>query len=146
MVFSSSQRSRFRASAPNQVSPVATSSMTSLGRCCFTNVLNSVRTSSMSALDFSTSAFSIFFVGVSVRLNLPAVTVWNSTPSFFSRSYTLGISEMTPMDPSTANGDATSRSAVHAIMYPPLAATCSTQIVSLMPASLSRVSCAAASP
>ena len=31
----------------------------------------------MSALDFSTSLGSIFLVGVSVRLNLPAVTVSN---------------------------------------------------------------------
>jgi hypothetical protein len=29
----------------------------------------------MSLVDFSTSAFSIFFVGVSVRLNFPAVIV-----------------------------------------------------------------------
>ena len=50
------------------------------------------------------------------------------------------------MDPNTANGLATSRSAVHAIMYPPDAATCSTQTVNFKPASRSRVSCAAARP
>ena len=57
-----------------------------------------------------------------------------------NRSYTFGTSEMTPMEPSTANGEATSLSATHAIMYPPLAATCSTQTVSLSPASRMRVS------
>ena len=45
----------------------------------------------MSSLVFSRSFGSIFFVGVSVRLYLPAVTVENSMPSFLSRSYAFGI-------------------------------------------------------
>lgn len=44
----------------------------------------------MSSFSFFSSAGSIFFVGVRVRLNLPAVIVEKATPSRFSRSYTLG--------------------------------------------------------
>ena len=45
-----------------------------------------------SALCARAAAFERTFLnGVRVRLNSPAVTVWNSTPSFLSRSYTFGI-------------------------------------------------------
>jgi hypothetical protein len=43
-------------------------------------------------------------------------------------------------------GDATILSATQHIMYPPDAATCSTQTVNLIPASLNRFSCPAANP
>ena len=43
----------------------------------------------------------------------------------------------TPMDPRMAMGEAISLSAVHAIMYPPLAATSVTQMVRCSPAAFS---------
>mmetsp|Transcript_44187 Transcript_44187/g.103343 ORF Transcript_44187/g.103343 Transcript_44187/m.103343 type:complete len:233 (+) Transcript_44187:328-1026(+) len=145
-VASSSTILRSSASGPIHVSPVAISSMLTCGRFCSTQRLKSVNTPSMSSLVLFRSASSSFFVGVSVRLYLPAVTVEKATPSFFSRSYTLGISVITPIEPSTANGAAIILSAVQAIKYPPDAATCSTQIVSRSPACLSRCNCAPARP
>ena len=56
------------------------------GRCCATKPLKRTRICSMSSLSFALSFSSSFFVGVSVRLYRPAVTVANSTPSFLSRS------------------------------------------------------------
>jgi len=70
----------------------------------------------MSDLSFFSSSGSTFLVGVRVRLYLPAVMVEKEIPSRLSRSYTFGCSVMTPIEPSTAKGDATSRSATHAIM------------------------------
>lgn len=59
---------------------------------------------------------------------------------------TFGISLMTPILPKTAKGDAITLSATQVIIYPPLAATCSTQIVNFIPCLLNRCNCAAANP
>ena len=85
-VLSSSHKPLFMASGPNQVSPVATSSMFSDGRLVETKPLNNVKTSSISFVVLIKSSLVIFFVGVIVRLYLPAVIVANSIPSFFKRS------------------------------------------------------------
>mmetsp|Transcript_39300 Transcript_39300/g.103083 ORF Transcript_39300/g.103083 Transcript_39300/m.103083 type:complete len:205 (-) Transcript_39300:1054-1668(-) len=114
-VASASTILRSSASGPSHVSPVAISSMSTCGLLSATKRLKSASTPSISSLVFVRSASSIFFVGVSVRLYFPAVTVENCTPSFCSRSYTFGISVMTPIEPSTANGAAMILSAVHAI-------------------------------
>ena len=53
---------------------------------------------------------------------------------------------VTPMEPMTAKGAHRMVSATQAIIYPPEAATCSTQMVSFTPFSLRRCSCAAARP
>mmetsp|Transcript_11764 Transcript_11764/g.21431 ORF Transcript_11764/g.21431 Transcript_11764/m.21431 type:complete len:287 (+) Transcript_11764:958-1818(+) len=135
-----------KASVPNHVSPVATLSISRMGRFSLTKVLKSFRISSISSFDFLISSGITFLVGVIVLLYLPAVIVWNSIPSFLSLWYTFGTSLITPIEPRTANGDAIILSATHVIMYPPLAATCSTQIVSFIPFSLNRFSCAAAKP
>ena len=85
-VRSSSHKWRSKASCPNHVSPVATFSISRDGRCPFTNFLNSAKISLMSASVFARSSFVTFFVGVTVRLKSPAVTVWNSMPSCFNLS------------------------------------------------------------
>mmetsp|Transcript_54810 Transcript_54810/g.91342 ORF Transcript_54810/g.91342 Transcript_54810/m.91342 type:complete len:230 (-) Transcript_54810:988-1677(-) len=114
--------------------------MSSFGRFLLTKSLKRTRIASMSSFSFALSSSVVSLNGVRVLLNSPAVVVLNTTPSRFRRSNTLGCSLITPMDPRTAKGEATSRSAVHAIMYPPLAATSSTQMVSFSPRALSRIS------
>ena len=84
-VLSSSHKPLFMASGPNQVSPVATSSMFNEGRLVETKSLNNVKTSSISFVVLIKSSLVIFLVGVMVLLYLPAVIVANSIPSLSVR-------------------------------------------------------------
>ena len=56
--------------------------------------------------------------------------------NFFKTLLKFGIAATTPMEPIIAKGAETILFATHAIIYPPEAATLSTQAVSLIPASL----------
>mmetsp|Transcript_48203 Transcript_48203/g.153861 ORF Transcript_48203/g.153861 Transcript_48203/m.153861 type:complete len:244 (+) Transcript_48203:90-821(+) len=114
-VLSSSTSPLSLARGPIHVSPVATASMSTDGRLARTKSLKTRRTSSMSSLFFLRSSSVGCLKGVSVRLYLPAVVVSKLMPSRWRRSKTMGSSCTTPMEPMTAKGEQTMRSAVQAM-------------------------------
>mmetsp|Transcript_2896 Transcript_2896/g.6050 ORF Transcript_2896/g.6050 Transcript_2896/m.6050 type:complete len:204 (+) Transcript_2896:232-843(+) len=132
----------------SQASPLATSSMfrRSAGRASAMWSLKATWMSSSSSVSLALPSSVTSPTRSIVRLCFPAVIRYASILCACRNRWMLGMVVTTPMLPTMAKGAAQMVSATEAIMYPPEAATESTQTVKKMPALRIRTRCDAANP